>query len=60
MTKSKTCHGAKWVNESKVVIVENRVKLIRIKVYYRKDSPNEGKYTDYISAVEALTAFSKI
>lgn len=53
--------GAKKVDESKVKdLIENRVKLIRVKVYYKHGLPNEGEYSDYRSAIQALTAFTEL
>jgi hypothetical protein len=56
MIKDKNCHGAKRIDESKLDL-ENKVKLIRLTVFYKHGHRNESEVTDYMTAIKTLTAF---
>jgi hypothetical protein len=62
MAKSKTCHGIKRVNESKVPFLQevNKVRRIEIKVHYKWGSQNQGEFVTEHDAIKALTAFCEI
>lgn len=57
--REKTCHGIKRVKEESFDL-DNRVKLIRVKVYYKHGSPNECEATDFQSTIKALVAFCEL
>jgi hypothetical protein len=50
---------AKKIDETNLDL-DNKIKLIKLKIFYKKGKPNEGEYTDLISAVKALIAFSEV